>query len=88
MHRGTRRLYMGMQTAEMEKYFQQRIEPFFHFPLSKEEKMEILHHLNRSEILESFIHMKYPGQKRFSVEGGETIIPMLMEMIDHLLYSY
>ncbi len=75
--------YMGMQSTEMERFFQQSIEPFFQFPLSREEKIEVLHHLNRSEILESFIHMKYPGQKRFSLEGGETLIPMLMEMIHH-----
>lgn len=75
--------YMGMQTREMETFLQQKIEPFFSTPFSKEEKMDILHHLNRSEILESFIHMKFPGQKRFSIEGGETLIPMLMEMLHH-----
>ncbi|WP_316357589.1 2-oxoglutarate dehydrogenase E1 component [Candidatus Neptunichlamydia sp. REUL1] len=75
--------YMGMQTPEMARFFQQSIEPFFQFPLSREEKIEVLHHLNRSEILESFIHMKYPGQKRFSLEGGETLIPMLMEIAHH-----
>ncbi|MCB1106822.1 MAG: 2-oxoglutarate dehydrogenase E1 component [Chlamydiia bacterium] len=75
--------YMGMQTKEMERFLQEKIEPFFPFPFSKEEKMEILQNLNRSEILESFIHMKYPGQKRFSVEGGETVIPILMEIIHH-----
>ncbi|NRA90802.1 MAG: 2-oxoglutarate dehydrogenase subunit E1, partial [Simkaniaceae bacterium] len=75
--------YMGMQTPEVEKYFQEKVEPFFQVPLSREEKMEVLHNLNRSEALESFIHMKYPGQKRFSLEGGETLIPMMMEMIHH-----
>lgn len=75
--------YMGIQASEIERFFQQSIEPFFQFSLSKEEKIEVLHHLNRSEILESFVHMKYPGQKRFSLEGGETLIPMLMEMIHH-----
>jgi len=75
--------YMGMQTPEMEKYFQEKVEPFFQVPLSREEKMEVLYNLNRSEALESFIHMKYPGQKRFSLEGGETLIPMMMEMIHH-----
>ncbi len=73
--------YMGMQTNEMEKFFQERIEHYFNFPLSKEEKMETLDSLNKSEIMESFIHMKYPGQKRFSLEGGETLIPMMMEII-------
>lgn len=75
--------YMGAQTHEMERFLQEKIEPFFHTPYSKEEKMAILHELNRSEILESFIHMKFPGQKRFSLEGGETLIPMLMEMVHH-----
>ena len=73
--------YMGVERLEIKKYCQKKIEPFFSFPLSKEEKIETLHALNKSEILESFIHMKYPGQKRFSLEGGETLIPMLMEII-------
>ncbi|QVL56849.1 MAG: 2-oxoglutarate dehydrogenase E1 component [Simkaniaceae bacterium] len=73
--------YMGIQTKEVEIFIQERIEPYFHFPLSREEKMETLHSLNKSEIMESFIQMKYPGQKRFSLEGGETLIPMMMEII-------
>lgn len=74
--------YMGMQTLEMEQYLQEKIEPFFHFPLSIEEKIEVLKGLNQSEIMESFIHMKFPGQKRFSLEGGETLIPMMLELIE------
>lgn len=74
--------YMGMQTPEMERYLQEKIEPFFHAPLSHEEKILILNALNRSEIMESFIHMKYPGAKRFSLEGGETLIPILLELIN------
>nr|NGX51600.1 2-oxoglutarate dehydrogenase E1 component [Chlamydiota bacterium] len=74
--------YMGMQSPEMEHFLQEKIEPFFSFPLSKEEKLEILQALNRSEIMESFIHMKYPGAKRFSLEGGETLIPIMLEIIN------
>ncbi|CCB88985.1 2-oxoglutarate dehydrogenase E1 component [Simkania negevensis] len=74
--------YMGMQTPEVEKFIQQQIEPYFSYPMSHEERLRLLHHLNTSEVFESFIHMKYPGQKRFSVEGGETIIPLMHELID------
>ena len=80
--------YMGIQTKEVETFIQERIEPYFHFPLSREEKMETLHSLNKSEIMESFIQMKYPGQKRFSLEGGETLIPMMMEIIHEALPAH
>lgn len=73
--------YMGIHSQEMETFFQEKIEPYFHFPLNREEKMETLHSLNKSEIMESFIQMKYPGQKRFSLEGGETLIPIMMEIL-------
>ena len=73
--------YMGVHSHEMEAFFQENIEPYFHFPLSREEKMETLYSLSKSEIMESFIQMKYPGQKRFSLEGGETLIPMILEII-------
>jgi 2-oxoglutarate dehydrogenase E1 component len=49
---------------------------------SIEEKQLILDALNRSEVLETFLHTKYVGQTRFSLEGGETLIPMLIELLD------
>lgn len=73
--------YMGMQMPEIESYIQNQVEGDFPFPMTHEEKVTLLHRLNTSEIFESFIHMKYPGQKRFSLEGGETLIPILHEMI-------
>ena len=73
--------YMGVENPEIKRYLQEEIEPFFEFPLTKEEKLALLEHLSKAEILEQFIHMKYPGQKRFSLEGGETLIPMMMEII-------
>ncbi|MBI3211187.1 MAG: 2-oxoglutarate dehydrogenase E1 component, partial [Simkania negevensis] len=74
--------YMGIQSSELEKWIQKRIEPDFSPQLSKQEKKELLYQLNKSEIFESFVHMKYPGQKRFSIEGGETLVPMIQEIIE------
>ena len=61
---------------------QSRIEPGFSVPFSAEEKIEILHDLNHAELFETFLHTKFVGQKRFSLEGGETLIPLLAMMIE------
>ena len=46
-------------------------------PVAVEEKRRILERLNAAEAFERFLHTKYLGQKRFSLEGAETLIPML-----------
>lgn len=75
--------YMDMVSPEMEKWIQKRIEPsLFHFNLSMEQKHTILQHLNKSELFEVFLQTKYPGQKRFSLEGGETLIPTLEAILE------
>ena len=61
-------------TTEMEKNF---IQPL---PLSKKER--ILEKLNQGVMFEKFLHTKYIGQKRFSLEGGETTIPALDAIIN------
>jgi len=48
-----------------------------------EKKSELLDDLVSSETLEQYLHKKYVGQKRFSLEGGESLIPMLNEIIHH-----
>jgi 2-oxoglutarate dehydrogenase E1 component len=75
--------YMGLGNPELEAWMQKRIEPNFPIPFSADEKISILHDLNRAEIFESFIHTKYTGQKRFSLEGGETFIPMLACILEN-----
>ena len=60
-------------TAEMEKAFQQ--------PLALEKKRRILEKLNEGVMFEKFLHTKYVGQKRFSLEGGETTIAALDAII-------
>jgi 2-oxoglutarate dehydrogenase E1 component len=74
--------YMGLSAPDLEKWIQERIEPFFPLQMESENKLSILHQLNKAEIFESFLHTKYVGQKRFSLEGGETMIPMLAAMLD------
>lgn len=75
--------YMGLGNPEIERFIQVQVEsPNAHKPCSLEEKRNILHQLNRSELFERFLHRHYTGQKRFSLEGGETLIPMLHELIE------
>ncbi len=50
---------------------------------SKEEKTHILHKLNQSVVFEQFLHKKFVGQKRFSLEGGESLIPALDAVIEY-----
>lgn len=75
--------YMNVHSNELRDWLQKKIEHHrFRQQFSIDQKMKILDSLNRSEVFESFIHTKYVGQKRFSLEGGETLIPMLSSLID------
>lgn len=74
--------YMGITSSELEKWLQGQIEPGFESSFSDEESLRILQHLSRAEIFEHFIHTKYVGQKRFSLEGSETLIPLLHALIE------
>ncbi|GAA2809955.1 multifunctional oxoglutarate decarboxylase/oxoglutarate dehydrogenase thiamine pyrophosphate-binding subunit/dihydrolipoyllysine-residue succinyltransferase subunit [Crossiella cryophila] len=63
------------------KWLQERIE----VPHSKPDQAEqiyILSKLNAAEAFETFLQTKYVGQKRFSLEGGETVIPLLDAVLD------
>jgi len=73
--------YKGLRMPELEAWLQERIEP--RLPeLSSAEKLNILHELNRAEIFETVLHRKYTGQTRFSLEGEETLIPVLSAILD------
>jgi 2-oxoglutarate dehydrogenase E1 component len=61
-------------------WLQNEIEKF-HTPLPLRQKKRILEKLNEGVIFEKFLHTKYVGQKRFSIEGGETTIPALDAML-------
>lgn len=75
--------YMGTENGPLIKWLQEKIEPTpFTLDLELEQKQMILERLNKSELFEAFLHTKFPGQKRFSIEGGETLIPMLAALIE------
>jgi len=68
---------------ELEQWVQERVESTgFQKEFSLEQRLLILNQLNRSELFENFLHTKYVGQKRFSLEGAETLIPMLTLMLE------
>ncbi len=50
-------------------------------PLSTEERVELLKELTAAEGLEKYLHTKYVGQKRFSLEGGDSLMPMLHDLV-------
>lgn len=67
---------------EIESWIQEQIESGrFEEPLNLADKLNILDVLTRAEVLETFLHTKHVGKKRFSLEGAETLIPMLVSII-------
>ncbi|WP_299681354.1 2-oxoglutarate dehydrogenase E1 component [uncultured Tenacibaculum sp.] len=68
--------YMYLRNPEEIKWWQDRLNKNDNHPsYNLEEKKYILSKLNQASTFESFLQTKYVGQKRFSVEGGETLIP-------------
>ena len=72
--------YMYIEDPIERNWIQERVE--LGAPkLPREEQLRILRKLNGAEAFESFLQTKYVGQKRFSLEGGETVIPLLDAII-------
>jgi len=75
--------YMYISSTEEKRWIQQKFEGSLSTPkLSTAEKRYILERITASETLERYLHTRYVGQKRFSGEGGETMIPMLDTLIE------
>lgn len=73
--------YMHIQDPEQKLWIQQNVEGVSRADwFGVEIKKRILYKLNEAEAFEKFLHTKYVGHKRFSLEGAETLIPLL----DHL----
>ncbi|WP_130796936.1 multifunctional oxoglutarate decarboxylase/oxoglutarate dehydrogenase thiamine pyrophosphate-binding subunit/dihydrolipoyllysine-residue succinyltransferase subunit [Streptomyces otsuchiensis] len=73
--------YMHIQDPQERKWIQDRVERPHTAP-EREEQLRILRRLNASEAFETFLQTKYVGQKRFSLEGGESVIPLLDVILD------
>ncbi len=73
--------YMHIAEPEQRTWLQERIEVPHQKPNSAEQKY-VLSKLNAAEAFETFLQTKYVGQKRFSLEGGETVIPLMDAVLD------
>lgn len=73
--------YMDLGRTELEHWLAGRLEGPSSFALAPEEKLRLWEGLAKTDWLEQFLHRKYVGQTRFSLEGGETMIPLVSEMI-------
>ena len=77
--------YMHIVDAGEQLWVQQRLESARGRPsYSHDEKLAILERLTAAEGLEKYLHRRYPGTKRFGLEGGESLIPMLHELLQRL----
>lgn len=75
--------FLYIRNAEMLDWFKSKVEKeALAFAPSHEEKKRILFKLNQAVVFENFLHTKYLGQKRFSLEGGESTIPFLDAVIN------
>lgn len=74
--------YSSLNRMERIEWLANAVEKEFHQPLPLDQKKRILEKLNQGVIFEKFLHTKYIGQKRFSIEGGETTIAALDAIIN------
>lgn len=72
--------YMHIENPEERQWFQTKLENGYTKP-TREEQFRVLGKLNAAEAFETFLQTKYLGQKRFSLEGGESLIPLLDSVI-------
>ena len=74
--------YMYLTSTDQKRWIQKRFEGArSHIELGKEDKIRLLQHVTAAETLERYLHTRYVGQKRFSLEGGECLIPIVNESI-------
>ena len=72
--------YMHIQDPEQRAWFQEKVEVKYQKP-NHDEQLRILSKLNEAEAFETFLQTKFVGQKRFSLEGSESLIPLTDEIL-------
>jgi len=76
--------YMHITSTSQKRWIQKRLEaPLATLETSPDEQQWLLRMLTAAEGIEQYLHRKYVGQKRFSLEGGEGLIPLLDDLIQH-----
>jgi multifunctional 2-oxoglutarate metabolism enzyme len=78
--------YMHIQDPDQRKWIQDRVERHHASP-PREEQLRILGKLNQAEAFETFLQTKFVGQKRFSLEGGESVIPLLDAVVSEAAHD-
>ncbi len=74
--------FMHIQEPDERQWLIDRMEPCRNHPdFSRAEKMHILEKLHQAALFEAFLHRRFIGQKRFSLEGGEILIPVLDRIV-------
>jgi 2-oxoglutarate dehydrogenase E1 component len=72
-----------IRKPEVSKWLKEKMETTKNsYPFTPADKKYIFRHLSRAVLFEKFIHKKFPGQKRFSLEGAESLIPSLDAIIE------
>ncbi len=75
--------YMHIQDTRIRRWLQERMEPRRNQPrFGRDQKLRVLKSLYYAELFERFLHTRYTGQKRFSLEGAETLIPLLEAVVE------
>lgn len=75
--------FTHIQDPERKKWLTDQVESTHNrTEFSDAERLAILRHLSEAELFENFVHTRYVGQKRFSLEGGESLIPLLEELVE------
>ncbi len=75
--------YMHIQEVDVRNWLQEKMEATRNQPdFSVPEKIRILRRVHKAELFERFLHTKYVGQKRFSLEGGETMVAAVDSIIE------
>ena len=78
--------YMHIQDPEQKRWIQDQVEGVA-FSLSTQEQLHVLDRLNAAEAFERFLHTRYVGQKRFGLEGAESTVVLLDEMLDAVVQA-
>lgn len=77
--------YSHLQDPHEREWLRKRMEPTRNRPaLDAEARVRLLNKLMQATLFEQFLHARYTGQKRFSVEGAEAVVPMLDGLLHHV----